>query len=437
MCSTVSLFFSKEALPAKADVLSPTTIGTFFTYSRVSENTKVIVSGTSKTIAEQAGKTIHMELIPVDPPFGPGILGGNLPDEPNLTRVQYYYIATPSDGIVHNKYTLYNTLDSLTIILNQLKADSIFLNQLDNNKLLGYLRSISTRYVDSSSSTFHPYNIVCGPIDTSFISSINAVTPSNGLRIIDYLASFVGSSVFNSSFHGLVSSQYLGTCQGLIDPLLGYHFIDLIHEFASIDGIAEDTGETTQSYSYVGDKNYFRAMVSWGGDLEQVACYGSTNTVAEGQTAIDYLPSFEYILNNPYYRMPWDDFYADIDAINMAKGFHLNGSTCIIDHFLAYYANLQSEYSRYAMFETNVIDMTDITGFNTDRDIMCWSAFRLLAMDYDGTTAYDIYDGDLYWVIAPEKWKYLTASDQPNIPASNSRLSLGYKFVNWIETFVY
>ena len=399
-----------------------TTIGTFYTYERISSNCKVIVEYDQIAMLQRAGRTIHSEYVnsPLSSeeiiPMG----GNNEINGGGHQVLQYYYNATPDDGIILSEYELDNSIDSLLIVLEQLAQDAQFLlpnntTKQINNKILGYNRSINSDY------TSNTYNVVCGSYNSTFINDIDTFVPSTGMKISDYFASFIPQNHFNSSLHTISSTYFSLLDVDLYDDLESKS-IDLIHMFASIDGIALDSSASTGAppYSIMANPNFFRNAVSWGGDLQQACDYV--------RSAYTSLTSFTDVLNGSY-CFGWEDFLADVDAINIATGFSLANSNSILitDRVIEYYGSLTLS-SRYSNFKNNLIELYDGSGTNEEKFVK--TVKHLVAISESNTSEYESAN-----IIVQMKWKYLIVT-QSTLPTVGCRVSIANLFIGYINSKV-
>ena len=126
-------------------------------------------------------------------------------------------------------------------------------NVVDKNIVLGYIRSISSSY---TGGYYMAFDVIAGPIYSNMIDEINKKDKEEyGLRLYEYFAQFLtfkdkdGKFVANSynlNKHGFIRDKYMNADLKpvlLIDPFDSNKGIDLIHMFASIDGIYKKTEE--------------------------------------------------------------------------------------------------------------------------------------------------------------------------------------------------
>ncbi|MFA7106487.1 MAG: hypothetical protein WC154_04215 [Candidatus Izemoplasmatales bacterium] len=214
---------------------------------------------------------------------------------------------------------------------------------------------------------------------------------------------------FNSALHGNAYSgwefydgqdYYTGLKQYfLVDPFNYSSNIDLVHMFASLDGIYNNTGN---SLSFGNDHN--RDIVSWGGDLQQMADKMRYVNVSLLPTYTDIGGGYSNVsidfcsfVGYEGCLAPEEDILADIDAMNIAVSYldnDINDRVSVA--FSSYYniINYDDSYfpNRYKMFLhsiTNTIEL-DNPG-TTDTEKFKHEVYITLDVIPDGTTYENYY----------------------------------------------
>lgn len=324
--------FLASFLPIKyeavcADYSPYTYIGKTFKYEHVNSLTKVYCLGDYLQYAIDAGREIYTELyngslmnqndpyifeefmidasLEINVNYGVGILSQPL--------VRYYYYANPYLPKIVGCHNMYNDPASLVFALEVLEEEAEYLEIDDiKNAVLSYVRCINESYSDEE------WEKVAGSFEGDLINSFSSFAVG-GVEVNEFFASFIPESIYNEDY-GTCRTNYLNYNLPLID-CYGRES-DLIHTFASIDGIFEGTVDSyVFPLSYVNDEYTIRFLASWAGDLQTAAVYIDNNNLS------DY--SFEDILENPNSTFDYLDFYADVNAINIAGGLDLDDVTSI------------------------------------------------------------------------------------------------------------
>ena len=402
------------------------TIGIYYEAEHVEQRTRVTVTGEDIDIAVEAGRDLVLVSGPIFPPGGP-----IRPNSYGDTYVSGYYYATPEDGIIVARHEIKNDIASLTTILNILENEiDYFNNSFDhdmtledkNNLLLGYIRSFNTSYKSSEdSSSLDPWTVTCGINEhlADFISFINGFN-TGGISIREYFASFLSIGKYNTAMGNIDfynnSLTYLGE-----EVLNLYHTadnanIDLIHLFASIDAISNNTGANDLS------RNTFHFVASWAGDLQSL-CASISSWTAEDMANFDIIEDdFEH--NQPF---SYADLYADIDAINIATNLNLSTLNSIALLLSNYYQSLVQN-SRYTNFVYN-IDSVYSSNHESPEENFKACVFELVDLKYHGS---DLPPGSDDGVGSNEsyKFRYLYSTD-PAV-SFEYRVIVANQFVNYI-----
>lgn len=327
-------------------------IGKFAIMESVTETTKVIVSNSNVAFVKSLGIILSQEEDPgiVFPPVGPGLIKAISP-----TTYRYYYYATP-DGLdkITDIVMLDNTLDSLLIMLEYLEElaaeqDIDAAEEEILNNVIGYIRSINNSYVGNN------WEYLTGAIDTDLIDYINNLKITRGIKPNEYFGAFLPTSLYNSSLHPTMRTNYENHGLSFVDPINPNRKIDLIHMFASIDACLDDTSSHFYYKVTVDSQrpNFFKDLGSWGGDLQQAAKY-YRNEVLPADL------NFESVMSNPSSGATEDDIFADIDAYNIYFNCIVALKTPIISdaiHF--YYYSCNSDQIRFQSFLNNLKNSWD------------------------------------------------------------------------------
>ncbi len=304
------------------------------------------------------------------------------------TYKYYHYVHKYVDEIVTER-TLYNDIDSLIFILNELDNFAHEYSGCDGNELncvLGFVRSTSNEYANTSQAYGGKWGALAGSVNEDFIAYVDD-HDGYALEISEYFSAFIPTNsndtlydkaLFNEALHGDAYSKYEflngleydnnGLKQyKLVDPFNVNSYIDLIHLFASLDGIYNNTGN-----SLTFGNSHNRDIVSWGGDLQQMGDIMRNVNV-------DYLPTY-YDIASGYSNInidfcsfvgysncgfSEDDLLADVDAMNIAITYLDNDVNDTVSvAFSSYYnlINYDDSYlpNRYKMFLKTVIDTIEL-----------------------------------------------------------------------------
>ena len=215
---------------------------------------------------------------------------------------------------------------------------------------------------------------IAGVPDYGFISDI-CNEQFGGLNPRDYFASFV-QGTYNQSLYG--TSSYSSLHYKMVNPCSSLQEIDLIHMFASFDGIASGTGAavTTFPYNQIMKTWQYKYLISWAGDLQCAAAIAGNNNLTNF--------TFEYILSNSAYMFDYSDFYADIDAMNLGAICYLNTTNySISDYFSNYYNGLSSNsINRFQDFVSKATSLSNVTGTTSEK--LYKIVYDMLSLDENG-----------------------------------------------------
>ena len=419
-------FILNNHFPVYAD--SVHLIGSFYLTQMVNSITKVYVFQDSLQWAIDCGRTIYQELEPLQDPIEEQsyyLLNSNPNFAPPLIR--YFYYATPTEPKITGKRQLYNDVDSLVFVLSYMESACSQYNVQDyKNAILGYVRGINTRYVGSYLGVQTAWTIVCGNHQSTLSSILNSMYAGGGIRINEYFSSFVGHNEYNSSEYGFCSSTYLDNHFNIIDPLTGNDCIDLVHLFASLDGIFENTGETTQNltiFDYL-TKDTFRYLVSWGGDLQSVA----HQVQDSGMSDFDF---YDVLLQNNNFS--FYDFYADVDATNIATRLSLNNCGEISQLISSYYQGLINEnFDRNTLFVEKIASTANPNySYLSNESAFLSITADILKMDGNLNDCFPVvYDTIKYHLLKKNTFPY-------NYPNHQTRFNLEIAFLEYFGIMLY
>lgn len=245
--------------------------------------------------------------------------------------------------------------------------------------VLGYLRSLKKSYKDDTSLGGYSFKLICGDFDEGFVPYMyNLDYNVYKTNAHNYLSKFILKEDYNQDFifdgMDMYSSDYANTLTLFPDPVNSGQYIDIIHMFASLDGIYNETNALIKF-----ENNYQRDVVSWAGDLQKL----TSEAMNKHSVLPDSLPNFDtyfdldsYVESLPHNgswtsNMRNDDKIADLDAMNIAKVFLDNKTNSLSDALIGYYYMLHSDSSslmnRYKLF---VYSVTRETENNLTNDII-------------------------------------------------------------------
>jgi hypothetical protein len=246
------------------------------------------------------------------------------------TETKYYYETTMRVNKVIEERHLFNDVDSLIYMLKELEYRASNYDsckgQNMNNCVIGYIRGINEGYVTGYGGLF---TSALGNVNVGFVNYVNQQTGDNGLQVYEYFAAFESTTTFNSQLYGEVESFNHGNAVKLIDPLNDISTtegsIDLIHLFASIDGIYEDTEALLDPFDNIVVS--IDHMISWAGDLQKYTVELENQGVTREE--IDHvIDSWSDTRNYEYdfcdllgstCEFSNEDMLSDIDAMNIAE----------------------------------------------------------------------------------------------------------------------
>ena len=366
-------------------------IGTLYNVQHVSQTTKVYVIGPTLTMAINAGRTIYQELnTPLNSDNPEDYLfmddGYYLGTREYNPPIRYYYFANYFEPVLTGERLMYNDYESVTYAIHYLESEAEYFNISDiNNAVLSYIRCIDTNYKSKMFLNWDYYEIVCGVCDSTFVNLEKQMDPG-GMKINEFFAAFIqdrgtspASAFYDATTYGVCDSSFLTMKKKMINPISLYsnHNIDLIHMFASLDGIFQDTGESTGNTPYnLLAKNTYRHLVSWAGDLQE-----STLTCSQDE----YLaPSLSIILASSHYGFSYDDYYADLDATNIAMNQSLNDIEALSSLFFQYYEDLLDEaINRETEFVSKIASTCSNTALSTNAKFESMVR-EMLGVDFNG-----------------------------------------------------
>lgn len=244
-----------------------------------------------------------------------------------------------------NPASSYNTIDHMLFMVRELEELAKEYIQAYNvedstakvkNLVLGYVRGINANY-----SAGKLWDWSSGSIDTNFITYVREHDAHGGnLSILEFFASYLqDANLYNRSVYGDIDAAFLNKHYTLPDPLGSGQSIDLIHMFASIDGIFQSTEQNIAVTTLA--HNLQRQAISWLGDLvtfssdlkEFNTIYSQFPTYSASMGHID----FNEIVNNNSMSFSSNDLLADIDAFNCVKFFLDNSYNSLASSIAAYY----------------------------------------------------------------------------------------------------
>lgn len=436
----VGLSTSKIKETRADDEPQATLIGQFINPTYYSETTMVVIPQSSVSFIQSTGRTVYTEWVPgggIIPP-GPGELHGGGVSEPQGGHfgmvLQYYYYATPLQPKVQDVWNVYNDVDSFTRVIYYLEKTATFYceynsitfsNTLVNNLVLGYIRGVNQNYID------YDGEIIVGLSNSNFISFVNSIQLGL-LSFADYFASFLPSSVCNTTLYDSISSACLANNYSLLhdviiddsdpdDIIYERLEIDAIHMIYAMDGIFLNTGAqiNTMPFSFVPAIAY-RNVVSWAGDL-QTFIYSHKDSNLSNYT------SFEDVLNESGGCFPVEDLNADIDAFNIAYNVDLGGEeTYVSDLIGMYYETIGN--MRFSTFVDLVGSSTTYYNGNNVQK------FELLIKEFANLDANNTdWSNDL--LLRPTKFKYLVNSTDENLlgtmPSLSSRITFSSLMIDY------
>ena len=318
-----------------------------------------------------------------------------------------------------------------------------------DNLVLGYIRNIDISYQDSDSvfenKTGVGFKLICGEFDFGFVDFVNTkesakyTCVNNSLvDIKSYFASFVSTPSAINPRYGIVLERFKMTNK-LVDPVGSSYSIDLVHMFCALDGLEYlPAGDFSRSYQ-------LQSLISYIGDLH-TACYdfGLVNRVVE---------NFEDQVLGSDTSFSRSDFLADVDAMNIGRGFltvydeEAKRCNLVSEALAAYYEiNQADEKFRYQSFIKNIsyqyiaspieggagpfvaenITSTGINAFFFNVSNFCFLYSTNLYDSYDGILPVDV---NYYFLCHP-----YSSVGQSFRPSYLVRRSMVKGFVNFVLT---
>ncbi len=355
----------------------------------VSTTTKVIIPGLYESYIENiTGRTVYNELVYVSGPgdgggvpFIPPTGGVVSPQDIGHYEIQYYYYATPTEPKLNlHFYEMRNDTQSLIRGIRYLEdlAELYGLTTKKdiNNAVLGYIRCMNSSY--NATSNNDPWYIVAGDKNIGFINFVQSLNPG-GLRISEYFASFVSSDRYNSNTYGSISSQYFNANYTLIDPVSNEEKIDLIHMIASMDAIFDNSERQNTLVELFVQDEVLQNNASWAGDLQtEIRRLGAIN-------GFDYtdLDTFEDVMALPNTLFSAEDFYADVDAVNIATNVDLANSNYYVSDYVYTYYNSLTDNIRFSNFYDNLAVLS-LSGSSVNSEKVAYSIYRAAKTTVNG-----------------------------------------------------
>ena len=433
------IFTSKTINPVFADD-NRTYLGRSFKYTHVSTTTKVYLFYGDQTynMVASSGRTIYNEIVR---DFSNNDTDEYVIDDSNLVNhfgaadwynranpgmIVYYYYATPSEPLLTGFHDMYNDVSSLIYALQILQTEASYLGISDvNNAVLSYVRCLASEYDDIMWST------IAGGKNTTLINGMNYLNVG-GLEVNEFFASFLQDSTYNPSYK-TCSMTHLTKHLPLLDSFNTE--IDLIHLFASLDGVYDETGMFLEEpISYIITPASIKFLASWAGDLQTETVFCSDENISV--SVFDFEGD---VLSNDVdgTMFSYMDYYADVDAIIMAGEHNLSDISSIssaIDYYYNYVL-LQSSFDRNDEFKYRVCHMadSDFTFVNTTLHL---TIYDMLALDASGNSNV-VPEGQYGGNVFPKYYLlgFLNPSHNFIMPDSSFRLNMANSFY-WYMTYV-
>ena len=365
----------------------------------------------------------------------------------------YYYIADKYVEKIVESRMITNDVDSLRFMVNELEDEAKKINSNEyKNIALGYIRSINPEYV---TGYYGSWSTISGSLDEEAINKINNQEKQKiGLRFNEYFAQFMSftnstgeynESQYNKNLHGEVREQFRNKEERpirLIDPASKTKCIDVIHMFASIDGIYCKTQKI--SYFKVGNNRMERDIVSWNGDLQQAAKNIYTLTLGENAklSSDDFKKECNQkmkLIFSDNYECSEDDILADIDAMNLTKLFVDHDNTTIAAALSGYYELIyNNEQKRFKTFiKTILIDEEKMSSIKNKTEIERFESevanqFNISIQKKDDVNVYsqnDFNDEELF-----VGFKLMRKNGK--IPDTDVRIFVVKSFIEYVEEYL-
>jgi hypothetical protein len=326
-------------------------MGTYTQTETVMKRVKVYINLEMREFIESTGKTVYST---ETKHYFIGIYV--------YSSYDYYFYEDQFVTEIVEQRRLYNDIDTLIYMINELGnlANEYDPNGDHTNYILSYVRGINKDYVDDS--YFGGWKYLAGNIDQDFITYVDQ-NDGVGIEFSEYFAQFLQGSNQLNPVYGYVSTIYKDKHLKLLDPFNQDSFIDVLHMFASMDGIYNQTGNSVTL-----GNNHQRDLLSWLGDLHQF-----TRTIHSRGIDVSTLPTyytgyysgytnnsidfetFTGVLNSGFSE---PDLLADIDAMNITKTFLDYSLNSVGDSLSAYYNIIKGDNNyypnRYKMFISTV-----------------------------------------------------------------------------------
>ncbi len=281
--------------------------------------------------------------------------------------------------------TQYNDIDTLLCVLRYMEDyyyNENLAQQNPNehyedlyNDAIGFIRSLHEGYANNDNKRILNDNgeeeegldfwlYVAGELDGWAIDRMRFSEQED--LLYQYFYRFAPEGKFNNYIYdGTIPNDLadkdLYPQYAISDPLGSGQSIDLLHMFASLDGVFEHTGRCLFPQIVV-DKYTQKDLASWLGDLHTLTKSFSDNvqnvpsTPMFNENYVNYSPEGvirEITGDNDISTFSYSDLLADIDAFNIATIILNCRNLRLIDAIALYYnimPNDSEQYNRYTMF---------------------------------------------------------------------------------------
>ena len=188
-----------------------------------------------------------------------------------------------------------------------------------------------------------------GGINSEYINYVNSFD-KNGIKPNEFFASFISNSSYNNDNHGSKRIEYSNNSLFLIDPFDESRQFDLIHFFAVMDGVYNDTeGDSAIINGDISNGKTNRDVCSWLGDIMT----GCRDIKLQSRSILE-IQTFEQFINlAPSCSL--SDVLSDIDGINVAVQYLNNNYSVKSGLFNFYKLNINS-WQRRITFKDSVAD---------------------------------------------------------------------------------
>ncbi len=424
---TSAVFALSGSQTYSSSASSPQLIGQFCLSEAVQVTTPVIIPSSRVAFVESTGRTVYSKR--ADDPYFPMPNSIEHIDYNSYyyNPLVYYYFAMPNGyERITEIFNLYNDIDSLIKMVEYLESKafgfSASYGPVDRlNLVIGYVRSINSDYVGDYISSIL-WNNICGSIDTSFINYVDT-DDTHGLRVAEFFASFIFYSKYNVDIHGDIDSNFQKNSNNIplefIDPFNSTKSIDLIHLFAALDGVFDDS---INAHFNMLDFYAERDLVSWAGDIQQALNYFFENNESIYEIGYYDYTSFTQVMNIAPAGATDQDILGDIDAYNIAKNFIDLGQTDISN--ILYYYYHQSSFNRYESFIHACAD--DINNDTwTDLQKFSYKVYHMCGLQLQS-------NGD-YWnvcnIVQPVYWLMMVDTSFPPYDMLEQMANLFYSYI--------